>query len=117
MQRMGRSMFQEEGTAGAKALRQQGRGGLEECEKVPIGGAQHTSQLSSYSRCSYLLDDHPPGVHLTRSTPGEAALHEKQAPTLILSQNGCDYVLHARPEFHPPIHEEGESISQSFESG
>lgn len=43
-------------------------------------------QLSSCSRCGYFLDNHPSGVHLTSSTPGEAVLQAKQAPTLILSE-------------------------------
>ncbi|KAM7237414.1 hypothetical protein CapIbe_011658 [Capra ibex] len=42
--------------------------------------------LDPIGRCGYFLDDHPSGIHLTSSTPGEAVLHAKQAPTLILSE-------------------------------
>ena len=77
---------------------------LEERKKVLVAGAQCTSWLPSGSRCGYLLDNHSPVVHLTDSTPGEAVLHGREAPTLIPSQNGYSYVLHALPESrHAPV--------------
>lgn len=63
--RMGRSVFQEEETAGVKVLRQQELGILKECKKVPVAGAQHTNHVPFCSR----HHNHAPVFHLTNCTP------------------------------------------------
>ena len=81
---MGRSVFQEEGTAGAKVLRQQELGVLTECKKVPVAGARRTNRVPFLSRhhshsftCLSPDREHP---------TSEALLQGRQVPTLIFSQ-------------------------------
>lgn len=62
--RMG-SIFQEEGAADAKVLRQQELGILKDYKKVPVAGVQHTKHVPFFSR-HY---NHAPVSHLTSSTP------------------------------------------------
>lgn len=91
----------EEGTAGAKALRQQGCGGLEEC-KTSYGWSPAQVSCLLLQQMRLLPGQSSIRVHLTSSTQ-EASFRRSRLQLWYSLRNDCDYILHAHPESRPLI--------------